>query len=130
MRKGGILFIWICLSPFLKTWGQSVINPKISEVFGQEAEEWKSKAPDHIKFFERLLSERISYRQEPYVPGEKYTKLSSIELEHKVNPNLKRDETFNPETFNPLKYRLNFYSKVTEMYRVDGTNYIIVIQGQ
>jgi hypothetical protein len=43
---------------------------------------------------------------------------------------LQRDANFNPQNFNPLKYLFNFYSRGTQMYRVDNTNYFIIIESQ
>lgn len=56
--------------------------------------------------------------------------LSSVELKNKCNTMLKRDDAlnFDPTNFNALKYFFNFYSKTAQTYRVDGTNYIVIIQ--
>lgn len=127
----GILFIWICMIPCISTaFGQGAIHPKISEVFGSEADRWQVEMPSLLKFYEHLLTERISYIEQREEPGEKYRKLSTIELENKINANIQRDLEFNTDTFNPLKYRMDFSSRHTQVYRVDGTTFLIIIKGQ
>ncbi|VAW36026.1 hypothetical protein MNBD_GAMMA01-1060, partial [hydrothermal vent metagenome] len=37
---------------------------------------------------------------------------------------------FNKNTFNPLKYTFDFYSRGGYMYKVDNTNYFIIIKSQ
>ena len=58
---------------------------------------------------------------------EKYQKLSSIQLFNKYNESLKRDLEFNIETFNVLKYDLNFFSSHRKVYRIDNTDWLIII---
>ena len=59
---------------------------------------------------------------------ETYTNLSKVGIRNKVNPDLKNDYAdFSVEKFNPLKYFFNFYSASQMNYRVDNTNYMIII---
>ena len=53
--------------------------------------------------------------------------LSSIELKLKCNPDLRHDtkETFDKNTFNPLKYRFNFYASNVQYFQIDGTTFLI-----
>lgn len=127
----GILII--CLGIAMSNsigWGQQSNEQKIREVFSTEVDFWNKVEPDIYKFWDRVLTTRISYKSEPELPGEKYTKLSSIDIENQFNPSIERDVMVNTETFNPLKYRLNFFSRHTTIYRVDGTSTIIILQGQ
>jgi hypothetical protein len=76
---------------------------------------------------EEIIS-RIEVAVESYQPTEGYKHLSAVSLKNKCNPALTRDElNFNPVTFNPLKYFLNWYPTVITKYRVDNTNYVIVV---
>jgi len=71
---------------------------------------------------------RVEIKQEPFTAGENYTPLSKTYFINKYNPDLKKDDTnFNPATFNPLKYALNFDARADMVYRVDNTNYIILV---
>ena len=58
-------------------------------------------------------------------------KLISVPLIKAFNSSILRDNVFNPKTFNPLKYDFNFNSRdLIKYYRVDNTNYLIVIHSQ
>lgn len=87
-------------------------------------------APDQVVFIKEMLG-RMTVVTEPSSAQESYTKLSALVLKNKCNFTLTRDEqSFNPATFNPLKYFFNFYPNSITKYRVDGTNYVIVISPQ
>lgn len=106
------------------------IDPKITEVYGDKTQEIFQNDPDRLKALTDLLDNRIKLVESPVHGEDKYTKLSTIPLLNKYNPNLKRDVVFNPSTFNPLKYNLNFFTSEVQIYRVDNTDYIIVIDSQ
>ncbi len=83
-------------------------------------------------FMKTFFNELIQYVT--YDPAKlqllNYTKLSQIELFNDYNKGLPRDASFNPATFNPFKYKLDFYSNKVQFIHVDNTNYVIVIQPQ
>ena len=57
-----------------------------------------------------------------------YINLSTIQIRNKYNSTLENDyDHFNISSFNPLKYFFNFYSPVQMNYRVDNTDYMIVV---
>ena len=103
------------------------IENKISEVYKNEITNLEA---DRITFIKFLLTDRIAFYKEKNTAQDKYTKLSEVTLYNKYNPDLKRDLTFDPSTFNPLKYNFNFYSQFTQVYRVDNSDIIIVIESQ
>lgn len=111
---------------------QSQIDSRIQEVYAGKTEEMVASNPTLLTFLNDLLSNRIKIQQ---VAAEddnsKFTKLSQLDLLNKYNPSLQRDAVFNPQTFNPLKYNMEFTSNsVKKVYLVDNTNYIIVIEPQ
>jgi len=106
------------------------INPKIQEVYGSMTEQILQSNPDRIKLLNDLLENRIKILNSPIVGDDKYTKLSSVPLLNKYNPNLERDKEFDPENFNALKYNMNFFTTQTQVYRVDNTDFIIIINPQ
>lgn len=107
------------------------VNAKIQEVYGDKTQELVINDPVRLDFLNDLLDNRIKIIESPLSDNnEKETKLSSIELLNKYNPDLKRDVEFDPLNFNPLKYNFNFFPKTASVYRVDNTNYLIVIQAQ
>ena len=106
------------------------INPKIQEVYGDKTQEILQNDPERIKVLNDLLDNRIKIVESPVVGEDKYTKLSTVPLQNKYNPDLKRDLSFDPASFNPLKYGMNFFTSEVQIYRVDNTDYLIVIQQQ
>jgi len=81
----------------------------------------------YIQTNAQLLS-RVEIKSQTIVPNEGLPVLSNAILANKCNPALQRDEAnFNPDTFNPLKYFLNFTPGTSTTYRVDNSSYIIVI---
>ena len=106
------------------------VNSKIQEVYGDKTQEIAQNDPERIKLLNDLLDNRIKIIESPIVGEDKYTKLSSVPLLNKYNTNLKRDLTFDPANFNPLKYSMNFFTSEVQIYRVDNTDYLIVIQQQ
>ena len=107
------------------------VNAKIQEVYGDKTQELVINDPIRLDFLNDLLNNRIKIIESPLSDNnEKEIKLSSVELLNKYNPSLTRDVVFDPLNFNPLKYNFNFFPKTASVYRVDNTNYLIVIQAQ
>jgi hypothetical protein len=105
------------------------IDKRIVEVYaGQLAE--LMKVPQRLKDLNNILFKRTEIITLPYVSGEKYTKLSQMPLFNKYNPALERDKTYDPATFNVLKYNLQFYHKHKKIYRIDNTDLVIIIKPQ
>ncbi|WP_052597160.1 hypothetical protein [Aureispira sp. CCB-QB1] len=101
-------------------------NQKIEEVYGSHFFDNKQ---DLLRHFHRLLNHRIEYKILPFRSDEKYTKLSQVPLMNK-HGELILDRNFNPNTFNPLRHDLNFFSKQTQIYRIDDSDYILIIKPQ
>ena len=106
------------------------VNSKIQEVYGDKTQQIVQNEPERIIALNDLLDNRIKIVVSPVKGEDKYTKLSSVELLNKYNLNLKRDEGFDPNNFNALKYNMNFFNSQAVVYRVDNTDYIIVIKPQ
>ena len=67
-----------------------------------------------------ILRNRVQILNKKYAVNESFPKLSSISISNKSSG-------FNPNNFNPLLYDFDFDSKTVQIYRVDGTDYIINI---
>ena len=106
------------------------INFRIQEVYGDKTQELVFNDPIRLAFLNDLLENRIKIIESPAVGEDKYIKLSTVTLLNKYNPSLSRDVVFDTLNFNPLKYNFNFFSKTASVYRVDNTNYLIVIKPQ
>lgn len=87
--------------------------------------------PGHLALYEENLS-RVEVKTIPAANNENYTLLSSVDLKNKYNPQLTRDNAgnFNPLQFNALKYLFDFYPKQDKIYRVDNTQYVVVIHAR
>lgn len=95
----------------------------IEEVFGTNI----AKDSQHYKNLLILLRERVEFKNQSFEKIEKYQKLSSIQLFNKYNESLERDLEFDFKTFNVLKYDLNFFSSHRKVYRIDNTDWLIII---
>lgn len=88
-------------------------------------------SPQHMLIYQEWLS-RVEIKTVPQVASETYTLLSNVELKNKYNPALQRDnaQNFNAAGFNPFKYFFEFDTKTDKTYRVDQTNYVILIHAK
>ena len=98
----------------------------VQHVYGTE---WVNNNPTIVAAIEQCLNERISYVQEPLTATDKYPVLSSFPLLNRYNSEIEAIDyaSFSPDTFQPLTYSLPFFSDMKQVIRVDGTNYLIVI---
>jgi hypothetical protein len=87
--------------------------------------------PAHLALYEENLS-RVEIKTIAASGNENYALLSSVDLKNKYNPQLTRDNAgnFNPSQFNALKYLFDFYPKQDKTYRVDNSQYVIVIHAK
>lgn len=106
-----------------------MVDPRIVEVYGDQLETLVLNDKDRMNGLNDFLQKRVKIIYEEFNSGEKYTKLSEVKLFNSYNNELVRDEVFEPNTFNALKYDFPIFSGKYEVrkYRVDNTNYIIKI---
>lgn len=124
-----LAFLYVLFMSFNDSFSQQ-INPKIQELLGDKTQEIVQNDPERIKVLTDLLENRIKITESPIVGEDKYIKLSTMPLANKYNPAMQRDIVFDLAAFNPLKYNLNFFSSKSEIYRIDNTDYLIVITPQ
>jgi hypothetical protein len=127
MKKVLLLFIFITQISLIKA--QS-IDDKISEVYGDVSGSFFRGNTELYAQFQNLLQNRIRVEQMPYENGEKFIKISSLTINNKYNNALAHAPFVNTESFNPLKYNMDFFAKTTKVYRIDNTNLIVVIDPQ
>jgi hypothetical protein len=106
------------------------IDKRISEVYGNQTEQIFKNDPERLIKLNDLLENRVSIITSQKSGNDKYPKLSSVALLNKYNPDLKRDDVFDASTFNVLKYDLNFFTNTSSIYRIDNTDFLIVIKAQ
>jgi len=125
------LLFMLVLSCFSFTIQSQTIDPRIQEVYGAKAQEFASQNPDWLKSLTDFIQNRVTISQIAEDPvHDKYPKLSELKLINKYNPDLQRDMVFDPAHFNPLKYDFVFSAKTKQVYRVDHTDYVIVVEPQ
>lgn len=103
---------------------------QIKEVYGDQAEKEILNRSQRVKDIKHLLRNRIEIKLVPGGDLKPCPLLSEVSLFDAYVQTLTRDTNFNPQNFNPLKYNLNFYSRAAALYKVDNTNYYIIIKTQ
>ena len=98
----------------------------ITSVFGNNV----MKGSQHHKNLIDLLQNRIEFTKlaKSSNSDKDYPNIDQIPLFNKYNNSITRDTTFDEKTFNVLKYDLNFFSKFTKIYRVNNTDWVIIIK--
>ena len=103
----------------------------LREVYGDALEKDILSKPQRLKDIKNILRNRVEIVEISNPSNQKKcTLLSEVPLFDVYVKTLKRDTFFNKSTFNPLKYYFKFYSRGTHLYRVDNTNYFIIIKSQ
>ncbi|WP_439152035.1 hypothetical protein [Winogradskyella sp.] len=103
----------------------------IDEVYQSNANELVYQNANFLKDIKHLLRNRITIYKDTNPKTQKHSKLlSEVPLFNEYNSDLQRDSTFDFNSFNPLKYKLDFFTKGTYVYRIDNTDYFIQITSQ
>ncbi|WP_420379895.1 hypothetical protein [Gilvibacter sp.] len=104
----------------------------IAQVYTGEGSKMITPDSRRYVFMKDFLENRISFisSDKDKLASGNYKKLSQVPLFDLYNKGLMRDASFDPTTFNPFKYQLGFYEPETQVFHVDGTDYLIVIQPQ
>jgi len=74
-----------------------------------------------------FLKNNVEVMYRPGLQGKNFESLASIGLNNKYNAALTADTSYDPITFNPLKYNLPMHTTVKKMYRIANTDYILTI---
>lgn len=100
----------------------------IKEVYQDKFSSQVLNNPERLKNIKNILRNRVEIKRLPNFPKQ-VKLLSEVSLFNKYNAKLKR-KRFDKDKFNPLSYNFDFYSNSTQIYRVDNTDYYIVIKSQ
>jgi len=122
----------------LVTYNQNVDAPltqieknQLQDVYGDKLQAYVLSQPQRLKAIKNILRNRVEVVEISNPRDQKDCKLlSEVTLFNYYVNDLKRDQLFNKSNFNPLKYNFDFYSRGSHMYRVDNTNYFIIIKSQ
>ena len=104
---------------------------KLQEVYGTALSSEILNRPNRVLGIKEILRNRVTIKNISD-PNQKKPcpLLSEVPLFDAFVSNLKRDQFFDPLTFNPLKYNFPFHRKGYQLYRVDKTDYFILIKPQ
>lgn len=104
----------------------------IKEVYGDHTEEDILSKPQRLKDIKHILRNRVEIVEVSQGKDlSSITNLSTIPLFNPYNQGLTRDAFYNANTFNPLKYQFNFYSREgSKTYRFDNSQVLITIKSQ
>jgi hypothetical protein len=130
-----ILLFCVSLSAISQTNDQKnsasiTVDPRIIEVYANQLDVLVLSDNQRLNDLNDILLKRTEIVVEKYRQDEKFLKLFSMPLFNKYNINLKKDTVFTVETFNVLKYNLEFFSKFDKVYRIDNTDFILIIHPQ
>jgi len=100
---------------------------KLEEVYDQNLNDQILDRPIRIKDIKDILRNRVYIYQENIKDLSDIGLLSEVDLFDIFNKKIIRP-VFDKNNFNPLLYNFNFFSKLKQTYRVDNTNYLIVIK--
>ncbi len=100
-----------------------------SEVYGNT---WTENNPTLITAFESSLNQRVYFKEITLTSEDKYPRLSSFAPMNKVNSSISNfnGQSFSFESFNPLKYQVNYFSNQLQVIRLDNTNWVMIIEPQ
>lgn len=104
---------------------------KLKEVYGAALKTEILDRPTRVLTIKEILRNRVILREITDPNKQKpCPKLSEIPLFDAFVSTLKRDVVFNPSSFNPLKYDFRYHRPGFQLFRVDNTNYFIIIKPQ
>ena len=99
---------------------------KLKMAYGDELENQILDRPVRVKDIKDILRNRVIIYQENIKGLSKIPLLSQVPIFNIYNKFSR--PVFNGNDFNPLLYNFNFFSKTKQIYRVDNTNFLIVIK--
>ena len=100
---------------------------KLDNAYGSELKNQILDRPIRVKDIKDILRNRIDIYQENIKDVSTIPLLSNVPIFNIYTHKLNRP-VFNRNNFNPLLYNFNFFLKTKQIYRVDNTNYLIVIK--
>lgn len=98
----------------------------ISEVYADAAEKMGLTSAESMRQIHNII-ERITILVDTNTINTTEMLLSQFPVINLYNQEIKEDDIFVLQTFNPFKYKFNFYSKDIQYIRVDNTEYVIII---
>lgn len=129
MKKAclGFLTLFTVLFAGTLVYGQkNTVEDKIAEVYAGYV---NNLNPDQLSWIKKELS-RSEVKKETYSKDEEYPLLSSVPLLNKYNPQIAKDDFSKPMEINPIKYQISFMESKDQVFRIDGTDYVLVVKAK
>ena len=101
----------------------------LEEVYADNLNKYVLDKPNISLDIKDIIRNRVKIYKEDIKDLSNYTLLSSVGLFNIFN-NKKHPPIFNKNNFNPLIYNFEFGSRSKKIYRVDNTNYLIIINSK
>lgn len=105
----------------------------IAQVYTGSGADFISPDTRRYAYMKELFENRITYVKgdaEKLDMDSSLAMLSEVPMYNDYNRGLSRDASFDPLRFNPFKYKFDYYSADKLIYRVDGSEYLIIIHPQ
>ena len=102
---------------------------KLKYIYGDQLKKHVLDKPSRVKDIKHIFRNRVVIQNEDVKDISNYPLLSSVPVFDAFN-NLIQSPLFDKVTFNPLIFNFNFNSKRRLIYRVDNTNYLIIIKSK
>ena len=102
---------------------------KLKYVYGDKLQKYVLDKPSRVNDIKHIFRNRVVIQNEDVKDISNYPLLSSVPVFDAFN-NLIQSPLFDIVTFNPLIFNFNFNSKRRLIYRVDNTNYLIIIKSK
>ncbi len=104
----------------------------VAEVYQGEGVTYFGSETRNYAFLKKMYENRVFFAtyDAATIAVKGYPSLSSIPLFSVYNDNLERDQVFDFNTFNPLKYYFSHHTRATQVFVLDGTNKVLIIYPQ
>lgn len=126
----------LLLTPMVYAQGQKPpqenFDQYVAEVYTGEGATQMAPGTAKYSFLKKMYDERIFFvtYTAAEIAGKGYPNLSTIPLFTIYNDSLLRDEVFNINTFNPLKYYFEHHTRTTQVFVLGNTNQVMLIYPQ
>ena len=103
----------------------------LQEVYGMALKKEILDRPSRLLVMKEILRNRVIIKEIKDPKNHKpCPRLSEVPIFDAFVSNLKRDISFQPSSFNPLKYNFEFHNPSIQRFKVEGSNFFIIIKPQ
>lgn len=137
MKKHITYLVLIVVLTAFKSYGQDFIERKhsdqfikncIVEVFQGETEKLVFNSTSRrYSLMKKFIKDQVVVEYRPEYAGKDFVSTNELQLNNKYNSNLQKDESYNPNTFNPLKYGISMFPSKRNIYRIGESDYIMIV---